>query len=143
MLKDIRFPVGRKIDDEFFTYKVISNADSVYVCDKIFYNYRMRKSSVMNNNKQDRLINDRVDCFVERYKFIKENRPNLAKKFYEHLSDVLLYYKSQANSEELKQKLDKLIEIYPHHKPNIFKRLLNKKKEKREISVNNQYTLFD
>ena len=143
LLKDIRFPVGRKIDDEFFTYKVISNGNSVYVCDKIFYNYRMRKSSVMNNNNQDRLINDRIDCFVERYKFIKENRPNLAKKFYEHLSDVLLYYKSQANSEELKQKLDKLIEIYPHHKPNIFKRLLNKKKEKREISVNNQYTLFD
>ena len=143
LLKNIRFYVGNAIDDEFFTYKLINNAQSVYVCDKTFYNYRMRKSSVMNNNKQDRLINDRVDCFVERYKFIKNNRPNLAKKFYEQLSDILLYYKSQANSDELKRKLDKFIEIYPYNKPNIFKRLLTKKHQKREVLVNNQYTLFD
>jgi len=143
LLQKIRFYVGKAIDDEFFTYKLISNAKMVYVCNKAFYNYRQRKSSVMNENKQDRLIGDRVDCFVERYEYIKKNKPKLEKRFYEQLSDILLYYKNQVKDEKLKKRIEDLTKVYPYHKPNIIKRLLRKNKKMNSLSMNNEFVLFD
>ena len=52
----------------------------------VFYNYRMRKSSVMNDSDNSRLISDRVDCFVERYEFISKNEPVLKKAYYNHFN---------------------------------------------------------
>lgn len=106
LLKDIRFPVGRKIDDEFFTYKLVCNAKKVVNIDNILYNYRMRKTSVMNENDTDRLIYDRIDCFVERYDYIRKKYPSLDKKYLTKLYDSLLYYKTQVNNTE---KLEKYI----------------------------------
>ena len=63
-MQNIKFPVGRKIDDEFFTYKLVCNAKKVVNIDNILYNYRMRKTSVMNENNSDRLIYDRIDCLL-------------------------------------------------------------------------------
>ena len=126
LLKDTRFPVGRKIDDEFFTYKLISRAKFIYNTNDAFYNYRMRKTSVMNKENNDRLISDRVDCFVERYKFIEANTPKLKKYFYNHLSDILLYYYNQINDEELKTKINELKKKYPYKNPNIINKIMRK-----------------
>lgn len=106
LLKEIRFPVGRKIDDEFFTYKLVCNAKKVVNIDNILYNYRMRKTSVMNENDTDRFIYDRIDCFVERYDYIRKKYPSLDKKYLTKLYDSLLYYKTQVNNTE---KLEKYI----------------------------------
>ena len=106
LLKEIRFPVGRKIDDEFFTYKLVCNAKKVVNIDNILHNYRMRKTSVMNENDTDRLIYDRIDCFVERYDYIRKKYPSLDKKYLTKLYDSLLYYKTQVNNTE---KLEKYI----------------------------------
>ena len=92
LLKAIRFPVGRKIDDEFFTYKLICNAEYIVNTKDVLYNYRMRKSSVMNDNADKRLIFDRIDCFVERYDYIKDHIPEIEKHYYNELADKLLYY---------------------------------------------------
>lgn len=106
LLQNIKFPVGRKIDDEFFTYKLVCNAKKVVNIDNILYNYRMRKTSVMNENNSDRLIYDRIDCFVERYDYIRKKYPSLDKKYLTKLYDSLLYYKTQVNNTE---KLEKYI----------------------------------
>ena len=106
LLKEIRFPVGRKIDDEFFTYKLVCSAKKVVNIDDILYNYRMRKTSVMNENDSDILIYDRIDCFVERYDYIRKKYPSLDKKYLTKLYDSLLYYKTQVNNTE---KLEKYI----------------------------------
>lgn len=143
LLTDSCFPVRRKIDDEFFTYKLIANAKSIYNTSEAFYNYRMRRSSVMNENKQDRLISDRVDCFTERYEFMKGYSKRLSKHYYEHLSDILLYYKTQVAGEGLQKKLDDFIKIYPYKKPSIIKRLFNKKNKMIESSSDNSFKLFD
>ena len=100
LLKDIRFPVGRKIDDEFFTYKLVCSAKKVVNIDNILYNYRMRKTSVMNENDTDRLIYDRIDCFIERYNYIKKVYPSLERKYLLKLYDGLLYLKTQLNNTE-------------------------------------------
>lgn len=97
LLKNIRFPVGRKIDDEFFTYKLVCNAKKVVNIDNILYNYRMRKTSVMNENNSDRLIYDRIDCFIERYNYVSNVFPSLKKKYNLKLYDDLLYFKDSAN----------------------------------------------
>lgn len=109
LLKEIRFPVGRKIDDEFFTYKLVCNAKKVVNIDNILYNYRMRKTSVMNENNSDRLIYDRIDCFVERYDYIRRKYPSLNKKYLTKLYDSLLYYKTQVkNTEKLEKYISKI-----------------------------------
>lgn len=109
LLKEIRFPVGRKIDDEFFTYKLVCNAKKVVNIDNILYNYRMRKTSVMNENDTDRLIYDRIDCFIERYNYVSDIYPSLKKKYLTKLYDSLLYYKTQVdNTEKLEKYISKI-----------------------------------
>lgn len=144
---NIQFPVGRKIDDEFFTYKLISRADYVLNVNDAFYNYRMRSSSVMNSNNNDRLINDRLDCFIERYNFIVQNRPSLKKAYYAHLSELLLFYRNQVVDENITNKINSLIENYPYKKPAIYKRLLRKIYGPRNtadiVKVQENHILFD
>lgn len=128
LLGDIRFPIGRKIDDEFFTYKLVCNANMVLnITDSLYY-YRMRESSVMNETQNKRLIYDRIDCFIERYHYIASKVPKLSKYYYDKLSDGLVYYRNILNGDP---KVDKLIEEYPIRKKTIFSsiknRVINKK----------------
>lgn len=124
LLKDIRFSIGRKIDDEFFTYKLICNADYIVNTQEVFYNYRMRRSSVMNDNADKRLIFDRIDCFVERYEYVAQHFPDLEECYYIKLADALVYYKNQL--QERSKKIDYLIEKYPLRKQNLIKRIRDK-----------------
>lgn len=109
LLQNIKFPVGRKIDDEFFTYKLICNSKKIVNIEDVLYSYRMRKTSVMNENDSDRLIYDRIDCFVERYDYIRRKYPSLNKKYLTKLYDSLLYYKTQVkNTEKLEKYISKI-----------------------------------
>ena len=87
LLGDTRFPVGKKIDDEFFTYKLIGNAKSIFNLNEPLYHYRMRQSSVMNANGEDQLREDRVSCFEERYTYIRQRFPRLSQEYYCHLAN--------------------------------------------------------
>lgn len=126
LLSDTRFPDGRKIDDEFFTYKLICNADYILNVEDVCYNYRIRKTSVMNDSKEDRLISDRIDCFVERYHIVKEMYPSLQKLFYRHLSEILIIFKGKANSEELKTKIEENMKLFPYKRPSVIEIASNK-----------------
>lgn len=123
LLKEIRFPVGRKIDDEFFTYKLVCNAKKVVNIDNILYNYRMRKTSVMNENDTDRLIYDRIDCFIERYNYVSNVFPSLKKKYNLKLYDDLLYFKDSAKNNG---KILSLINNFSRKKSNGFDKLYQK-----------------
>lgn len=123
LLKEIRFPVGRKIDDEFFTYKLVCNAKKVVNIDNILYNYRMRKTSVMNENNTDRLIYDRIDCFIERYNYVSDIYPSLKKKYNLKLYDDLLYFKDSAKNNG---KILSLINNFSRKKSNGFDKLYQK-----------------
>lgn len=87
LLEMARFPVGRKIDDEFFTYKLIGNAKTIVNINEYLYHYRMRQSSVMNNNSGGKLQQDRLDCFRERFDYIEQRFPSLKREYYKHLSN--------------------------------------------------------
>ena len=124
LLKDIRFPVGRKIDDEFFTYKLICNADYIVNTQEVFYNYRMRKNSVMNANADQRLVLDRTDCFVERYEYITHRFPKLQGLYYQRLADTLVYFRKDLTEEC--GKMDYLIHKYPIRKQSIIMKIKDK-----------------
>ena len=123
LLKENRFPIGRKIDDEFFTYKLVCNAKKVVNIDNILYNYRMRKTSVMNENNSDRLIYDRIDCFIERYNYVSDIYPSLKKKYNLKLYDDLLYFKDSAKDNG---KILSLINNFSRKKSNGFDKLYQK-----------------
>ena len=112
--KSIRFPTGRKIDDEYFTYKLVCNAKKVININDMFYNYRMRTSSVMNESSQSKLIYDRLDSFIERYENISKKYPRLKKYYYDKLVETLIYYKSYFSLEG--NRLNELCEKYPELK---------------------------
>ena len=42
----IRFPVGHTYEDFATTHKIVYFANKIYKCDKILYNYRIRKDSI-------------------------------------------------------------------------------------------------
>ncbi len=91
LLGTIRFPRGRKIDDEFFTYKLIGRASSILCIDSSLYHYRMRKTGVMNESSKRRLVSERVESFEERYHYISETYTSLASDYYKHLSEYIDY----------------------------------------------------
>lgn len=144
LLDNIRFPVGRKIDDEFFTYKLVCNAKRIVNTTEPFYFYRMRKSSVMNNNAKNRLIYDRIDCFVERYEYVSSRFPKLRKTYYNKLSDSLLFYRSQLT--DVSEELNALIKKYPYKQTGILIKVFNKfskKKGTERFEENKNLILFE
>lgn len=48
VIRDIRFPEGNLIDDEFFTYRVIGNAKTLAHLDSTLYAYRQQPGSAMH-----------------------------------------------------------------------------------------------
>lgn len=76
LLKNIRFPKGRYIDDEYWTYKLFANAETVASLDNITYYYRQHNSSTMGRNYSVRRL-DAIDALYERYVFMKDKFPKL------------------------------------------------------------------
>lgn len=126
LLKDIRFPEGRKIDDEFFTYKLICNAKKIANINDCFYHYRMRSNSVMNKNQSKILLLDRIDAFKERYEYVSQKYPAQRKVFYQHLCEYLLFYHNDLTDQDIKNELNQNINLYPYKKLGIVLKIKNK-----------------
>lgn len=73
---DIRFPVGNRIDDEFWTYRVIANARKLVRTSCKMYAYRQQPESVMHLTfSLPRL--QAVDAKCQRLELLKERFPDL------------------------------------------------------------------
>ena len=87
---DIRFPTGKKIDDEFFTYQVLGNAKSLIHPDQIYYAYRQQKTSVMHSlTSQARL--QAVEAKELRHQYILAQFPALAAESLKNLWFTCIY----------------------------------------------------
>ena len=78
-LKGVRFTEGHKIDDEFFTYKVIMNCKRVVLFEDPLYYYRMRSTSVMSASSayEERLLLDKIEYTQERFENVTNRYPQL------------------------------------------------------------------
>lgn len=81
LLKDIRFPKGRYIDDEYWTYKLFANAKKITWVDHEIYYYRQHEQSTMGRQYSIKRL-DGIDALYERYNFMKDKFPNLNKLSY-------------------------------------------------------------
>lgn len=74
---EVRFPVDKKIDDEFFTYQVLGNAKTLIRSEKICYAYRQQASSVMHSMGAGRRL-EAVEAKLQRHRYIELHFPDLA-----------------------------------------------------------------
>lgn len=90
----LRMVEGHKIDDEFFTYQVVLNAEKIAVFDQPLYHYRMRRSSVMRDLCADggRLLLDRIEYMQRRYGHVCDRAPQLKNDFFADLVDSYARY---------------------------------------------------
>ena len=91
---NIRFRKERRcIDDEFYTYKVVSNGKSMVRISNVLYHYRQRKSSAAHSSKNLlQITDDNLDVLVERYKWIVKRFKELRKLYLSHDIDTLMFY---------------------------------------------------
>lgn len=87
---DIRFPVGNRIDDEFWTYRVIANARKLARTSCNMYAYRQQPESVMHLCfSLPRL--QALDAKCQRLEFLKERFPGLVSQARINLWYTCLY----------------------------------------------------
>lgn len=70
----IRWIVGRIIDDEFFTYKLIYNSKRIAVTDSFMYAYVQSENSIMRTNFKEKRVYDSIDAYEEVYRFFLEKK---------------------------------------------------------------------
>lgn len=87
---DIRFPVDKKIDDEFFTYQVLGKAQALIRSEKICYAYRQQASSVMHSMSAQKRLQG-VEAKQQRHEYIMEHFPDLASLSLKDLWFTCLY----------------------------------------------------
>lgn len=111
VIGDIRFPVGKKIDDEFFTYRVLSNAKTLVRSEKVCYAYRQQPGSVMHLSfSLPRL--QAVDAKCQRLELLKERFPTLVSRAEINLWYTCLYMGQMSllhmNRDDQRQAFEKL-----------------------------------
>lgn len=72
----IRFPTNKKIDDEFFTYQTLGNANTLIHSTKVCYAYRQQPESVMHSIPISKRI-QAVEAKTQRHTYIKDYFPKL------------------------------------------------------------------
>ena len=90
----LRMEEGHRVDDEFFTYRVALNCRKTVVTAKCLYHYRMRGSSVMQDDSavKERMMLDRIAYNVDRCRIVSAEIPALKALYFRHTLDTLTRY---------------------------------------------------
>lgn len=82
LFNGVFFEEGRRIDDEFFTYQGIMNAQKILHLPDIVYNYRKRASSVMQSPEtRQQIVLDKLDYLKKRREKVLVRFPELKQTF--------------------------------------------------------------
>ena len=94
VIGDLRMEEGHRVDDEFFTYRVALNCRQVTVTQHCLYHYRMRKSSVMQDDGavKERIMLDRISYVTQRYAMVSAALPPLKQAYLADAADTLSRY---------------------------------------------------
>jgi len=107
----IFFEEGNIIDDEYFTYQGIMNAKKILRDDHIVYNYRQRRSSVMNaSDTGERILMNRVDYLDKRRQKVAGRYPELKAHYNREYLEALVYlikrpYHTEKTIRTIKEKI--------------------------------------
>lgn len=73
LLADLRFPLGKLYEDEFFTYKLIYLAGKVSILNEHLYYYYQRSGSLMHSPITAKGIGDKLEALYEKELFFAEH----------------------------------------------------------------------
>lgn len=73
---DVRFIPGAKMDDEFFTYRVLANAKKLVSSTKACHAYRQREGSIVHQSFSVQRV-ESLHARLERMEYVKNNMPEL------------------------------------------------------------------
>ena len=94
----IYFETGHKIDDEYFTYLGVMNANKIVRNSKVVYNYRKRASSIMYSSASiQQIITDRIDYLSKRRKDVIKRFPQLRIIFDTHYLNMMVLLSQSKN----------------------------------------------
>lgn len=92
VLTDVYYEEGHRIDDEFFTYLAVMNAEKIVCIPTVVYQYRQRASSVMNNRDIiDEKCEDIFGYLEKRNADVIGRFPELRAAYEGYYADYLLY----------------------------------------------------
>lgn len=94
VIGQLRMEEGHKVDDEFFTYLVVMNCRKVTLFDAPLYDYRLRRSSVMQDMEPhlERVMLDRVEYITTRYRNIANGIPEIEPEFFQDALNTITRY---------------------------------------------------
>lgn len=114
LFEGIFFEEGHRIDDEFFTYQGVMNAQKILHRPRIVYNYRRRRSSVMMSpDSASRILMDKLEYLTKRRVKVTAQFPALSQDFnYHYLSMLVILSQDAAATEESILRIKELLHAY-------------------------------
>ena len=95
LVKDYRFPFGKKSEDIMYTTKAFCNMNSCVYIDKALYNYVCdREGSIMAVKNGKHMLEDELPFFREGVEYIREHVSEEMgdKAFYHYCKRVMMYF---------------------------------------------------
>lgn len=96
----IRFPTGGRIDDEYYTYRLLGNAKKLVRSQRICYAYRQQEGSVMHQRFSLKRV-ESLEAKLQRLRYLEEHMPTLTGEARENLVMACLFL-MQASLRSLK-----------------------------------------
>ena len=90
LAEGIRFPAGTKIDDEYFTYRLLANAKKLVHSDQVCYAYRQQEASVMHQKFSLKRV-ESLEAKLQRLAFLEKRMPALVGEAREELVLACLF----------------------------------------------------
>ena len=105
----IRFPVGTKIDDEYYTWQLLARADKLVRSDYVGYAYRQQENSIMHGTFSLKRVQS-LDAKRQRLTYLAQHLPELENLAKEDLTMTCLFVMQESlrylKGEELSQAED-------------------------------------
>lgn len=70
LFNDIRFPIGKRYEDDFTTYKLFNKINKLVSTEKVLYNYVQRKNSIMHQEFSIKRL-EAIDVYENYEKFFR------------------------------------------------------------------------
>lgn len=119
VIVDIKFPVGKINEDEFWTYKVVGKAEKICKIENELYGYFQREGSIMGTRYSIRRL-DALEAKVERLDYISKFYPVLEEMARLNFYDSCRYagqmsLKYIREKEERRSTIRKIKKLYSSH----------------------------
>ena len=119
IIKDIDFPKGKNHEDEYWSWRVISNANKIVCLETPMYNYLQRSGSIMRGSNFNPMFVLEAHCI--RYEYITSHFPKLRDKCCINLLYICLFQAQRAklvlNKNQYKYYYKQIRKIVKEHKP--------------------------